>query len=100
MRWYRARVQAARGAKRELRSHRAPLSTPFVGLVKLAKIRAQRPETPESLLAAPISRSGGAHPGIFRDKKTSPDPTIFLDTEFPENYTFVSCNFTVRSIDV
>jgi hypothetical protein len=33
-------------------------------------------------------------------QKKFPEATIFLDTEFSENYTFVSCNFTVRSIDV
>src|SRR6185437_5383119 len=31
--------------------------------------------------------------GIRSCKKKCSNPTIFLDTEFSENYTFVSCNF-------
>jgi hypothetical protein len=41
-----------------------------------------------------------AHPGIFPSQKKFTEASIFLDTEFHENYTFVSCNFSCCSIDV
>jgi hypothetical protein len=42
----------------------------------------------------------GAHPQDFILKKNSPSLSIFLDTEFQQIYTFVSCKLTCCSIDV
>jgi len=41
-----------------------------------------------------------AHPDVFPRKKTFVCASIFLDTEFREIYTFVSCNVVCCSIDV
>ena len=49
---------------------------------------------------APFSLFRSRSAGICCCKKNALNTTIFLDTEFSENYTFVSCNFRVRSNDV